>query len=219
MPCRALWLPVRLPIPAAATVCVSCRLATLLSVLQQVGRALRGCHLSGDHVPADLVGGPHCPWHHHLPSGIRPLQKARCVAVTQHRQCSRRCLAPLLIHLPHVDVNWGSSMQASSYNMALNYSVGLSKVDEHIKNYRQGRLGAVLGTQGGGMQSQPTPPANPGCFTPMATSSPPSSVTRSPSITWLSPKSHVCCVGRGGKPGKPCILHTRQIRTRWPHQI
>uniref|UniRef100_A0A8B9IXT8 Solute carrier family 12 member 3 n=1 Tax=Amazona collaria TaxID=241587 RepID=A0A8B9IXT8_9PSIT len=34
------------------------------------------------------------------------------------------------------DVNWGSSMQASSYNMALNYSVGLSEVDEHIKNYR-----------------------------------------------------------------------------------
>ncbi|NXI89305.1 S12A3 protein, partial [Psophia crepitans] len=40
------------------------------------------------------------------------------------------------------DVNWGSSVQASSYNMALNYSVGLSEVDEHIKNYRQGRLGA-----------------------------------------------------------------------------
>ncbi|XP_054056906.1 solute carrier family 12 member 3 isoform X3 [Rissa tridactyla] len=34
------------------------------------------------------------------------------------------------------DVNWGSSMQASSYNMALNYSVGLSEVEEHIKNYR-----------------------------------------------------------------------------------
>uniref|UniRef100_A0A672UF38 Solute carrier family 12 member 3 n=1 Tax=Strigops habroptila TaxID=2489341 RepID=A0A672UF38_STRHB len=34
------------------------------------------------------------------------------------------------------DVNWGSSMQASLYNMALNYSVGLSQVDEHVKNYR-----------------------------------------------------------------------------------
>ncbi|KFO73401.1 Solute carrier family 12 member 3, partial [Cuculus canorus] len=42
------------------------------------------------------------------------------------------------------DVNWGSSMQASSYNMALSYSVGLSEVDEHIKNYRQGQLGACL---------------------------------------------------------------------------
>ncbi|NXU26957.1 S12A3 protein, partial [Thalassarche chlororhynchos] len=41
-------------------------------------------------------------------------------------------------------VNWGSSMQASSYNMALNYSVGLSEVDEHIKNYRQGWLSACL---------------------------------------------------------------------------
>ncbi|KAF4793029.1 Solute carrier family 12 member 3 [Turdus rufiventris] len=48
------------------------------------------------------------------------------------------------------DVNWGSSMQASSYNMALNYSVGLSEVDEHIKNYRQGQLIAVLGTAGVG---------------------------------------------------------------------
>ncbi|NXF03657.1 S12A3 protein, partial [Smithornis capensis] len=42
------------------------------------------------------------------------------------------------------DVNWGSSMQASSYNMALNYSVGLSEVDEHIKNYRQGQLSVCL---------------------------------------------------------------------------
>ncbi|NXS31626.1 S12A3 protein, partial [Pomatostomus ruficeps] len=42
------------------------------------------------------------------------------------------------------DVNWGSSMQASSYNLALNYSVGLSEVDEHIKNYRQGQLIACL---------------------------------------------------------------------------
>lgn len=39
-------------------------------------------------------------------------------------------------------------MQASSYNMALTYSVGLSEVDEHIKNYRQGQLIAVLGTEG-----------------------------------------------------------------------
>ncbi|NWX92038.1 S12A3 protein, partial [Nothoprocta pentlandii] len=35
------------------------------------------------------------------------------------------------------DVNWGSSVQASSYNLALSYSVGLSEVDEHVKNYRQ----------------------------------------------------------------------------------
>ncbi|NXV57967.1 S12A3 protein, partial [Molothrus ater] len=46
------------------------------------------------------------------------------------------------------DVNWGSSMQASSYNMALNYSVGLSEVDEHIKNYRQGQFIAALGMEG-----------------------------------------------------------------------
>uniref|UniRef100_A0A8D0GCZ3 Solute carrier family 12 member 3 n=1 Tax=Sphenodon punctatus TaxID=8508 RepID=A0A8D0GCZ3_SPHPU len=34
------------------------------------------------------------------------------------------------------EVNWGSSVQAGSYNLALNYSVGLNEVDEHIKNYR-----------------------------------------------------------------------------------
>lgn len=102
-------------------------------------------------------------------------------------------------------------MQASSYNMALNYSVGLSEVDEHIKNYRQGRLGAVLGMQGGGTQSQPLPPANPGCYMHMATFSPPSLVMRSPSKMWLSPKSRICRVGRDGKLGKPGILHTRQI--------
>ncbi|XP_062922828.1 solute carrier family 12 member 3 isoform X1 [Mobula hypostoma] len=34
------------------------------------------------------------------------------------------------------DVNWGSSVQAGSYNMALFYSVGLNEVDDHIKNYR-----------------------------------------------------------------------------------
>ncbi|XP_067853869.1 solute carrier family 12 member 3 isoform X2 [Heptranchias perlo] len=33
-------------------------------------------------------------------------------------------------------VNWGSSVQAGSYNMALSYSVGLNEVDDHIKNYR-----------------------------------------------------------------------------------
>lgn len=48
------------------------------------------------------------------------------------------CWCPLPIHPLHTDVNWGSSMQASSYNLALSYSVGLSEVDEHIKNYRQG---------------------------------------------------------------------------------
>ncbi|XP_069496444.1 solute carrier family 12 member 3 [Ambystoma mexicanum] len=34
------------------------------------------------------------------------------------------------------EANWGSSVQAGSYSMALNYSVGLNEVDEHIKNYR-----------------------------------------------------------------------------------
>ncbi|XP_036962699.1 solute carrier family 12 member 3 [Acanthopagrus latus] len=34
------------------------------------------------------------------------------------------------------DVNWGSSVQASSYNIALNQCVGLNHVEEHVKNYR-----------------------------------------------------------------------------------
>lgn len=35
-----------------------------------------------------------------------------------------------------LDVNWGSSMQASSYNIALNQCVGLNQVEDHVKNYR-----------------------------------------------------------------------------------
>uniref|UniRef100_A0A3Q2R2Y0 Solute carrier family 12 member 3 n=1 Tax=Fundulus heteroclitus TaxID=8078 RepID=A0A3Q2R2Y0_FUNHE len=34
------------------------------------------------------------------------------------------------------DVNWGSSVQASSYNLALNHCVGLNLVEDHVKNYR-----------------------------------------------------------------------------------
>ncbi|XP_028263236.1 solute carrier family 12 member 3 [Parambassis ranga] len=33
-------------------------------------------------------------------------------------------------------VNWGSSVQASSYNLALNQCVGLNHVEDHVKNYR-----------------------------------------------------------------------------------
>ncbi|XP_069018545.1 solute carrier family 12 member 3 isoform X1 [Embiotoca jacksoni] len=33
-------------------------------------------------------------------------------------------------------VNWGSSVQASSYNMALNQCVSLNHVEDHVKNYR-----------------------------------------------------------------------------------
>ncbi|XP_059507602.1 solute carrier family 12 member 3 isoform X2 [Stegostoma tigrinum] len=33
-------------------------------------------------------------------------------------------------------VNWGSSVQAGSYKMALIYSMGLNEVEDHIKNYR-----------------------------------------------------------------------------------
>ncbi|XP_051992882.1 solute carrier family 12 member 10, tandem duplicate 1 [Xyrauchen texanus] len=34
------------------------------------------------------------------------------------------------------EVNWGSSVQASTYNMALSYSVFLAGVEDHVKNYR-----------------------------------------------------------------------------------
>uniref|UniRef100_A0A671TVW3 Solute carrier family 12 member 3 n=1 Tax=Sparus aurata TaxID=8175 RepID=A0A671TVW3_SPAAU len=37
------------------------------------------------------------------------------------------------------DVNWGSSVQASSYNIALNQCVSLNHVEEHVKNYRSNK--------------------------------------------------------------------------------
>ncbi|KAB5518446.1 hypothetical protein PHYPO_G00166000 [Pangasianodon hypophthalmus] len=33
-------------------------------------------------------------------------------------------------------VNWGSSVQAGTYNMALSYSVSLATVEDHVKNFR-----------------------------------------------------------------------------------
>ncbi|XP_041095500.1 solute carrier family 12 member 3-like [Polyodon spathula] len=34
------------------------------------------------------------------------------------------------------DINWGSSMQAGTYNLALSYSVSLAGVEDHVKNFR-----------------------------------------------------------------------------------
>ncbi|XP_075048286.1 solute carrier family 12 member 3-like [Mixophyes fleayi] len=34
------------------------------------------------------------------------------------------------------DVNWGSSVQAGAYSMALTYSMNLNEVQEHVKNFR-----------------------------------------------------------------------------------
>ncbi|KAI4875896.1 hypothetical protein NFI96_030203 [Prochilodus magdalenae] len=34
------------------------------------------------------------------------------------------------------EVNWGSSVQAGSYSMALSYSVSLANVEDHVKNFR-----------------------------------------------------------------------------------
>lgn len=34
------------------------------------------------------------------------------------------------------EVNWGSSVQAGIYNMALSYSVSLTDVEDHVKNFR-----------------------------------------------------------------------------------
>lgn len=57
------------------------RMETLLPILQQVGRAVRGSDLSGHHVLAYLVGGSHCHRNRPLPPALRGLQEARCVAV------------------------------------------------------------------------------------------------------------------------------------------
>uniref|UniRef100_A0A8C4WSL2 Solute carrier family 12 member 3 n=1 Tax=Gopherus evgoodei TaxID=1825980 RepID=A0A8C4WSL2_9SAUR len=47
----------------------------------------------------------------------------------------------ILVSLAYVsykkpDVNWGSSVQAGTYSMALSYSVSLTQVEEHVKNFR-----------------------------------------------------------------------------------
>lgn len=49
--------------------------------------------------------------------------------------CFLQFLVLFSLSLP-TEVNWGSSVQAGSYNLALSYSVGLNEVEDHIKNYR-----------------------------------------------------------------------------------
>uniref|UniRef100_A0AAX7T8H9 Solute carrier family 12 member 10, tandem duplicate 1 n=1 Tax=Astatotilapia calliptera TaxID=8154 RepID=A0AAX7T8H9_ASTCA len=41
-----------------------------------------------------------------------------------------------ITYLKKPNVNWGSSIQASSYNMALSFSVSLTDVKDHVKNFR-----------------------------------------------------------------------------------
>lgn len=41
-----------------------------------------------------------------------------------------------MFFITSTDVNWGSSIQASSYNMALSFSVSLTDVKDHVKNFR-----------------------------------------------------------------------------------
>uniref|UniRef100_A0A3Q2X0J5 Solute carrier family 12 member 10, tandem duplicate 1 n=1 Tax=Haplochromis burtoni TaxID=8153 RepID=A0A3Q2X0J5_HAPBU len=41
-----------------------------------------------------------------------------------------------IAYLKKPNVNWGSSIQASSYNMALSFSVSLTDVNDHVKNFR-----------------------------------------------------------------------------------
>lgn len=56
------------------------RVETLVPILQQVGSAVWGDHLRGHHVPAHLVGGPHCHRRGPLPPALRDLQEARYVS-------------------------------------------------------------------------------------------------------------------------------------------
>ncbi|TNN38873.1 Solute carrier family 12 member 2 [Liparis tanakae] len=41
------------------------------------------------------------------------------------------------VHYNKPKVNWGSSVQAGTYNMALSYSVSLAGVEDHVKNFRR----------------------------------------------------------------------------------
>ncbi|KAL6118401.1 uncharacterized protein ACO6RY_03208 [Pungitius sinensis] len=46
------------------------------------------------------------------------------------------CLLFIYVSVNKPKVNWGSSVQASTYNMALSSSVWLSGVEDHVKNFR-----------------------------------------------------------------------------------
>lgn len=50
----------------------------------------------------------------------------------------------IMFFITSTDVNWGSSIQASSYNMALSFSVSLTDVKDHVKNFRWGILNVKM---------------------------------------------------------------------------
>lgn len=52
-------------------------------------------------------------------------------------------------------VNWGSSVQASSYNLALNQCVGLNHVEDHVKNYRSVIVGLTKSHMGDSVTAKP----------------------------------------------------------------
>lgn len=110
------------------------------------------------HVSADLVGGSHCVWCRPHPFGIHALQEAWYAHIqSQTKQNKSNKSIYCTLFCPHCSshfsfpawlaVNWGSSVQASSYNIALNQCVGLNHVEDHVKNYRSvtGCLSSVAG--------------------------------------------------------------------------
>lgn len=71
-------------------------------------------------------------WHtHSTRSQVNTHTNSLAHTCVQTKPCC--CFTPSLLRL---DVNWGSSVQASSYNMALSRCAGLNSVEDHVKNYR-----------------------------------------------------------------------------------
>lgn len=70
-----------------------------------------------------------------LPRWSVPKKDGQSLPPPPHDWLLPAVLSRVLASLP-AEVNWGSSVQAGSYNLALSYSVGLNEVEDHIKNYR-----------------------------------------------------------------------------------
>lgn len=114
---------------------------------------VRSVDLCSADVPVYLVGRSHHLLYHLLPVWICQLQQTEWVSWKSavswlglmkgwNKSEFHLFFVPLVscftlsVCVKSTEVNWGSSVQAGTYNMALSYSVSLSGVEDHVKNFR-----------------------------------------------------------------------------------
>lgn len=107
-----------------------------ISVVQQMAEFGDDIYLHHPDVHDRLGDGANHHEHHRHPLRLRRLPQTR---YGQHarRPSSAGCITTVwLTNICFVDVNWGASTQAQTYNTTLAAVQSLNNIDDHVKNYR-----------------------------------------------------------------------------------